>query len=147
TLSGASPALAAAVLEGLTTGWPSDKSPSLGPSEKEVLVRLMEALPELARDRLLALAQRWNQPELFGTSVGAIIAKLKVQVTDGSVADEQRTAAAKRWIGLEDKPEVAAAILQQVTLLTPPGLASGLVNALGESRQERMGEAVTRQWT
>ena len=93
----------------------------------------MDALPESARDRLLSLAQRWNQPELFGTSVAAIIESLRKQVTDAALADDQRAAAAKRWIGLEDKAEVAESVLQQVNRLTPPTLAAGLVNALAKA--------------
>src|SRR6185295_8327731 len=45
-LKDASPGLAAAVLDGLMLGWPQDKSPSLGASEKQMLVNLMQSLPE-----------------------------------------------------------------------------------------------------
>src|SRR5439155_12983623 len=102
-VQGASPAVAIAVLEGLVAGWPQDKSPALGDAEKQSLAALMQALPETARDRLLALAQRWGHSELFGTSVPAIIVSLKQQITDASLKDAERAAAAGRLVGLEDK--------------------------------------------
>jgi putative heme-binding domain-containing protein len=140
----ASPAVATAVLDGLVAGWPQGKSLVLGNGEKEKLSVLMQTLPQEARDRLLALAQRWGQEELFGTSVGTIIASLKKQVTDGSATDNERVAVAKRLVALEDRPDVWKLVLDQVTLLTPPDLAVGLVNALGESRDGRISDSTTR---
>jgi putative membrane-bound dehydrogenase-like protein len=146
-LKGASPGVAVAVLDGLMSGWPQDKAPSIGDSDKQALTGLMQSLPETARDRLLALAQRWGQAEMFGTSVASIIDSLKKQITDGSLADDKRAAAARRWVGLEDKPEVVETVLKQVTRLTPPALATGLMNALGESRSTNTARAITEHWT
>jgi hypothetical protein len=133
-LKGASPEVATAVLEGLISGWPQDKPLTPSATDKQTLTALMPALPELARDRLLALAQRWGQPELFGTSVAAIISSLKEQITDMSRKDAERAAAARRLVGLDDKSETWQLLLDQINLLTPPELAIGLVNALGDSR-------------
>jgi putative membrane-bound dehydrogenase-like protein len=146
-LQGASPALAAPVLDGLVSGWPQGKSPALGESEKKALAALMQSLPESARDRLLALSQRWGQPEVFGANVVAIIESLKKQIANSALADDQRIAAAKRLIGLDDKPEVIATALQPVNLLTPPALAAGLVGALTESRDPQTGQALTNHWS
>ena len=145
-LKGASPVLAVAVLDGLLSGWSQDKTLSLSDPEKQTLTSLMESLPESARDRLLALAQRWGQPELFGARMASIIDSLKTRMTDASLADDQRAAAARRWVGLEDQPNVVATVLRQITRLTPPALAGGLIQALGESRDERTGKAVTEHW-
>jgi len=145
-LKGASPSLTVAILDGLMTGWPEDKPPTLDQSQKQTLENLMQSLPESARDRLLALAQRWGQPDLFGTSITSILESLTKQITDASLADAQRAAAAKRLIGLQDKPEVVETVLKEVTLLTPPALAGGLINALGESRDNRTGQAITEHW-
>lgn len=142
-LQEASPAVAGAVLDGLVAGWPQGRSPLLGDAEKEKLNTLMASLPQTARDRLLALAQRWGQGSLFGTSVPAIIASLKKEVTDVSAKDDSRAAAAKRLIALEDKPEDWKLVLEQVALLTPPDLAVSLVNALGESRDGRVSDGAT----
>jgi putative heme-binding domain-containing protein len=145
-LKGASPGVATAILDGLMSGWPSDKAPSLNTADQRTLASLMQALPESARDRLLSLAQRWGQHDLFGTNIASIIESLRKQVMDDALADDKRAAAAKRWIGLEDKPEVVETVLKQVNRLTPPALAAGLVNALGDSRNTNTGAAVTAHW-
>jgi putative membrane-bound dehydrogenase-like protein len=145
-LKGASPSLATAVLDGLMSGWPPERAPTLSDADKQTLTALMSSLPEAARDRLLALAQRWGQPTLFGASVASIIDSLKKQIADPSIVDDKRAAAAKRLIGLEDNSDTAELVLKQVNLLTPPALAAGLVNSLGESRRERTGEIVLEHW-
>ena len=145
-LKGSSPGISVAILDGLMSGWPQDKAPALGESEKKTLAGVMESLPETARDRLLALAQRWNQPDLLGTTVASIIDSLKKQITDTTLADDKRTGAAKRLIGLEDTAGTVQTVLQQVSTVTPPALASGLISALGESRGARTGAALAEHW-
>jgi len=146
-LKGASPVLAETVLDGLMSGWPQEKAPTLTASDKQSLSGLMGSLPESARDRLLSLAQRWGQPDLFGTSIASIIEALRKQVINPSLPDEQRAAAAKRWVSLEDNPGAVGIILGQVGRLTPPALGAGLVSALAESRSALTGEALTAHWT
>jgi putative membrane-bound dehydrogenase-like protein len=145
-LKTASPSVAVAVLDGLMSGWPTDKAPALTGSDKQTLSGVMEALPESARDRLLALAHRWGQPNLFGASIAGIIDSLRKQVTDSSAADDKRAAAAKRLVGLEDNGETVQLVLKQINVLSPPGLAVGLINALGESRNTPTGRAIIETW-
>jgi hypothetical protein len=145
-LKGVSAMLALPILDGLVSGWPQGRSPSLGETERQVLTGLMESLPESARDRLLALAQRWGQTGLFGANIAAITDSLKKLITDAASADDQRIGAAKRLIGLDDKPGIAELVLEQVTVLTPPGLAVGFVSALTESRTPETGKALTVHW-
>jgi putative heme-binding domain-containing protein len=145
-LKGASPAAAVAVLDGLMSGWQADKLPSLSDADKKTLASVMESLPESARDRLLALAQKWGQPGLFGASVAAIIDALKKQITEVSAADDKRAAAAKRLVGLEDNSDTVDLVLKQINLLLPPALGSGFLNALGDSRNIQTGRAIVGGW-
>jgi len=145
-LKGASTELAIPVLDGLVSGWPQEKAPTLGARDKKTLADLMESMPESARDRLLALAQRWGQTDLFGANFAAIIDTLKKQVTDPGASDDQRVAAAKRLVGLDSKTEIIALVVKQVTVLTPPGLATGLINALAESRGAETAQAIIASW-
>src|SRR5207247_1184920 len=145
-LKAAAPSLAVPVLDGLVAGWPQGTSPNIGDTEKRTLDRLMRALPESVRDRLLALAQRWGRTDIFGESISAITDSLKKQVADSSAADPHRIAAAKRLLGLDGKSDVVQMVLQQVNLLTPPGLATGLIGALTESRDRETGRALTAHW-
>jgi putative heme-binding domain-containing protein len=146
-LKAAAPSLAVPVLDGLVSGWPQGTSPNIGDAEKRTLDGLMQALPESVRDRLLALAQRWGKTDLFGESIAAITDSLKKQVADPSADDTQRIAAAKRLLGLDGKSDVVQMVLQQVNVLTPPGLAAGLIGALTESRDRETGRALTAHWT
>lgn len=146
-LKGASPSIAVAVLDGLGSGWPVEKAPSLSDADKKILSNVMESLPESARDRLLTLAQRWGQPNLFGASVAAIIDSLKKQIGDTAGAEDKRAAAAKRLVGLEDEAEAVELILKQVNVLSPPALASGFITALAESRRAGTGRAIVESWT
>jgi putative membrane-bound dehydrogenase-like protein len=145
-LQGAAPALAVPVLDGLVSGWPPDKAPTLGEGEKKKLTRLMESMPESVRDRLLALAQRWGQMELFGANIAAITEALQKQITDASAADDERVAAARRLLGLDANAERVELVLQQVTLLSAPSLASGLLGALTGSRSPQVGRTVIEHW-
>jgi putative heme-binding domain-containing protein len=145
-LKAAAPSLAVPVLDGLVSGWPQGTSPNIGDTEKRTLDSLMQALPESVRDRLLALAQRWGRTDIFGESISAITDSLKKQIADSSAADAQRIAAAKRLLGLDGKSDVVQMVLQQVNLLTPPGLATGLIGALTESRDRETGRALTAHW-
>ena len=145
-LNGASASIAVAVLDGLMSGWPTEKSPSLSATDMQTLSTVMETLPESARDRLLALAQKWGQSNLFGSSVAAIIESLKKQIGDGAAGDDKRAAAAKRLVGLEDTGETIALVLKQINLLSPPALASGFITALGDSHNTRTGQAIVEDW-
>jgi len=143
----ATPDASDALLEGLISGWPQDQPPTFEASERAQLTQVMNELPEEVRDRLLALSQRWNMPDLFGASVAAILEGLSRQVADTSLPDADRAKAAGRLIGIDDRPETATYIADQVSLLTPPDLANGLVNALSRSRNDATGEALLGRWS
>jgi putative membrane-bound dehydrogenase-like protein len=138
--------LAVPILDGLVSGWPQDTAPVIGDREKQTLTTVMQEMPEAVRDRLLALAQRWNKAELFGAQVAAITESLKKRITDSTAADDQRVAAAKRLIGLDAASETIDFVLKQISLLTPPALSTGFVNALTESRNPQTGQALIASW-
>ena len=146
-LKSASPSLAVPVLDGLVAGWPEDKSPALDPGDKRTLTDLMQAMPESVHDRLLALAQRWGQTELFGANFAAIIDSLKKQISDSNTPDDQRVAAAKRLLGLNDQRQTLELLLEQVNLLSAPSLATGFINALTESRATNTAQVLIEHWS
>lgn len=145
-VKGTPPEVATPILEGLVAGWPQDKSPELNDSEKKKMVALMDALEEPVRDRLLALSQRWNQPDLFGANLASIIQSLKAQISDATSPDEKRIAAARRLVGIDAKAEMVHFILKQVTLLSPPGLATGFINGLADSRDNSTAREIIANW-
>ena len=76
SLKGADPQLAAALLDGLVAGWPQGKSPELSPADRAELAALMAALPANQKDRLLALADRFGQRDIFSGDVKAVLGRL-----------------------------------------------------------------------
>ncbi|MBI4662751.1 MAG: ThuA domain-containing protein [Verrucomicrobia bacterium] len=146
SLRGASSGLAVPILDGLVSGWPRDTAPVIGEHEKQTLTELMQTLPESVRDRLLALSQRWGRSEIFGSSIAAIIESLRKQIATPEAAEDRRAAAAKRLVGLDSQPETLEFVIEQVSLLTPPSLGTGLVNALAESRGAEAGRVLISGW-
>jgi putative membrane-bound dehydrogenase-like protein len=145
-LKGSPIGLASAVLDGLVNGWPEGKGPNLSAADKTLLNGLMTAMPEAVRDRLFSMSRRWGQPDLFQSALPAIVAGLKKQITDGALAEDRRIAAAKRLIALEGNAADVAVVIGQITSLTPPTLASGLVGAITESKDAAAAGAVIGRW-
>lgn len=145
-LNGASPDLAAPILDGLVAGWPEDKTPTLNDGDKKTLVALMDNLAEPVRDRLLALSQRWKQPELFGANIAAIVASLKKEIANAVSPDDKRIAAVKRLMGIDSGSEAIQFVLKQISVLTPPGLANGFISALTEGRSAATGRELLANW-
>ncbi|MDA0814565.1 MAG: c-type cytochrome [Verrucomicrobia bacterium] len=48
---------------------------------------------------------------------------------------------------MQDSPETSQAIVDQVSLLTTPDLATGLLSALMQSRQDAVGDQIMARWT
>ncbi len=145
-LKGARPEIAAPILDGLVAGWPREKAPALTDVDRRKLGEVMEAIDEPLRDRLLALSLRWDQPALFGDRAATIIQSLRAQTMDGSAPEERRVAAAGRLMGIDSGSENARFLLGQVSVVTPPGLVTGWLNAVAESRDAETAQAVISIW-
>lgn len=142
-LKQASPDLASAMLDSISTNWPENTIPKIRKAQQAQLQTLSSHFPASDRDRLLILGQRWGKPSLFGASLAAVLETLKNTVAQGS---GESAAAASRLISLADSPETARFVLSHVTLLTPPEEASSLVRSLGESQIEASGQVLIEQW-
>ena len=146
-LKSAPASLGIAILDGLASGWPEGKGPRLNEADRAMLMDLMTSLPESVRDRLLSLAFRWGQPELFKSAFPAIASSLKKQVADGSAADDVRVAAAKRLLSLEGSAGDVEIVLREVKLLTPPALAGGLVGSITQSKDAAAAAPLIAHWS
>ncbi len=94
------------------------------------------------------LAQRWGQGALFADAIAAITDSIKHQIADASRAnDEKEFPPAKRLVGLAGSGESVEFVLQRIDLLTPPGLAVGLIEALSQSRNPRTGAMLGNPWS
>ncbi|MEE2706751.1 MAG: PVC-type heme-binding CxxCH protein [Planctomycetota bacterium] len=139
SLKGADEKLTAALLDGLVSGWPADTPPKLTPADLAELATLMKALPQSQRDRLVALADRWNQRNIFGGDVRIVLKQLAEQVGDSKLKPASRIDAAERLVRLEDDAKTTSWILKQMTPQAPPQLVQGLLQAIASSRSAETG--------
>jgi putative membrane-bound dehydrogenase-like protein len=146
TVAGASPAIAIAVLDSLVDNWPEDATPTLTEADRAALHDLMQSVPDFTRDRVLALSLRWGLRDLFGREMAGITSQLRRQIADTSLEDAQRVNAAGRLITIDPGAETIRSILQPIQLLTPPGLATPMVNILAGSREENTASLLLDHW-
>ncbi|MCG8583344.1 MAG: hypothetical protein MI757_01360, partial [Pirellulales bacterium] len=139
SLKDADPQLSATILDGLAAGWPKAVKPDLTSADKAELAALMRSLPQTHRDRLLALADRWGQQDIFSGDVAKAVATLSKQLRDTSATTHQRVDAAERLVRLADNSDIVDAILNQIDPQQPPPLVQGLIEAVATSRQETTG--------
>lgn len=140
-LQGASPGVAAALLDGCVAGWNVANPPSLSADQQKALVAMAARLDDASRGSLIALADRWGQRGIFASQVEATAQALRGQLA-GPMQDAERLALARRLVSLDDRPESVRAILGLVTPQTPPALVSGLIAATGTSRDAGTAEAL-----
>jgi len=127
-------------------GWPRGTRPTLADADRTTLDGLIRTVPAGVRDRLLALSQRWGETGLFQSVIPEIAGGLRRQLADPAAPVEQRLGAARQLVGLQVAATDLSAVMSQVTLLTPPALATGLVGALSESRDPAVAPAVLGRW-
>jgi putative heme-binding domain-containing protein len=106
----------------------------------------MKALPQDQRDRLLALADRWGQREIFSGDVDAALEALAKQVGDGDATDSERVDAAERLVRLADNAKTVDHILSQIDSRQSPALVQGLIEAVAASRQDATGEKLAARF-
>jgi len=140
-------ALAAVVVNALASNWPTDKQPTISSEQADGLRQLLKSLPNVARDRMLALATRWNRADLFGDEMKTITGELRGAITDNKLDASARTDAARRLIAIEDSPETADLILKQISPKISPETQLGLLEALGSSHSESVGPAMVKQYS
>jgi uncharacterized protein len=147
SLKGSPESVGVAVLDGLVNGWPRGTKPTLADADKTALDALIRTVPTGVRDRLLALALRWGEPGLFQSVLPEIAAGLRKQLSDSVATPEQRLVAARQLIGLQVAATDLTAVVSQINVLTAPALATGLVNALSESRDAAVAPAILGRWS
>ena len=145
-LNHASPALALPMLDGLATGWPRGTAPQFNPGDEAKLVAVLKSLPNDARSRLVALADRWGRRDLFATEVASIAKGLQAQVTDAQATVASRVDAAKQFVSLADRVESVRLVLSQLALTTEPELAQGFISAVAESHETPTASVVIESW-
>lgn len=138
--------IARAAIDGFAAGWPDGKTPALTGESEQFLGTLSSKLSDDARSALISLADRWGRKNLFAQDIQVLSGRLLAQLTKAGVRDETRIDTAKRLVSLEDRTAHIEAILGLISPLSPPALATGLLNAIGASRQPGLAPVVLASW-
>ena len=146
SLKDADPALASAVMEGLSRGWPEGQAPKLSDADAAALRSLAGELPAQAREQLVVLAERWGRKDLVAGEIAKLADDLRKRLADTSAGTQGRLDAARRLVALADDEKSVAAILKLVTPTAPPQVQVGFVEALGQSQSPGTGQSIVAKW-
>ncbi len=141
-VSKADAGLATVVLDALSRNWPAGKSPRLSEADVKQMSTLMTALPSRAQDALLALIVRWDKREMFAAQAAGVISTLQKSLSDQSLDSTARVDAARHLISIDDSSSTAEMVLKQIVPTEPPDVQIGLLDAVGQSRDGGLGQAL-----
>ena len=139
-------ALATVAIDALAGGWPTGASPALSDAQVSRLREVMKTLPMDARDRMLLLAQRWGRQDLFAGEAAAVLNALRASVADPSLDPLKRIDAARRLVSVDDGGAAVSFILKQISPKEPPDIQIGLLDAVGQSREAEVANAMIERY-
>jgi putative membrane-bound dehydrogenase-like protein len=134
--------IASAVLDGISKGWPKDKTATLNPKAEEALAKLIAKLPPETKSQLVTLAERWGTKSLEKYSA-EIAASFLALVKDDTKPEKERVETARQLVEFR-KNDVATVkeLLELITPRTSPVLAVGLMEAIAKSEAQETGEVI-----
>jgi putative heme-binding domain-containing protein len=147
SLKGADRELAASILDGLVSGWPESSPPQLADADKSAIASLGQTLSPDLRDRLLVLANRWRQPDIFAGQLEGVLKNVKATLTAEGAPTGERVDAAKRLLRLLDNADSVSTILAQVTPKLSSDAATLLVTTLADSRLDDTAALIVKKWS
>ncbi|HEX4132160.1 MAG TPA: PVC-type heme-binding CxxCH protein [Pirellulales bacterium] len=137
----ASPAIPA-VVEGLSRGWPKNQSLALSPQANAAIGKLLKALPNEPKGRLVTLAERLGSTQVAAYA-NEISASLLRDATMPELDDARRVAAARQLIGFRKTDvETQTKILDMLDAHASPELAGGVLASLADSEVRELGKEV-----
>lgn len=131
--------LAAAILDGLADGLPSDYSVNESDALNKAMVEAFEGLDSAAKVKLLRLASQCGVDALE-VHAAEIVESLVAVVSDTGANADKRAAAARDLVSFRaSRDEVVEEIVAQLTPQTAPDLAKQFLEAIGLSGSESAG--------
>jgi putative membrane-bound dehydrogenase-like protein len=130
------------VLNGLAAGWPAAHQPKLTAEGEAAIAAMLPRLSATARGRLLKLAGSWGVKGL-DAQLAEITKGLLATVADVKASDADRLAAAKQVVEFRsDDSEAANKLLAAVSRGSSPRFATGVFEALAQSKAKDLGPAI-----
>lgn len=134
-----------AVVSGLANGWPEDKPPTLGEYLQTNLKLLVEKLEPSSRGSIVKLAQNWGSEE-FGDYARKVSEDLLKKVDNEKLNVDQRLNAVREVVMF--RPNDAGIVDDLLARINPqidPTLGTGIVEALGLSESDQVGNQIAGQ--
>ena len=138
----AKPGVAARVVAGLAAGWPTAKAARLNADGEKAVGALLAKVPAADRGRLLKLASTWGVQGI-DAQLAEITKAAFATLADASAKDDSRVSAAQQIVEFQpDSDDAAAKLLAAVTPESSAALATGVFDALEQSRAKGAAVAV-----
>ena len=132
--------VATSIVSGLAAGWPANKPPKLSEVLRETSANL--AKPPRRRGQALKLASTWGVKGI-DAQLAEITKAAFATLADVKARDTDRVAAAQQVIEFKPADDAAAkALLDAVTADSSPALATGIFEALAQSKAKGTGAAI-----
>jgi putative membrane-bound dehydrogenase-like protein len=141
-LSVADSKVAETIIGGLAKGWPKGKAIKLDEEAEASLDKLFASLTPTGKGNLLRLTAAWGINR-FAHQAAELTKGTFATLADANASDEARLDAARQLISFRADDDVALGkILEIVTPLSPPALATGIFDALSTSTAKTLGPTV-----
>lgn len=135
----ADPATADAFFTGLGKGWPSGHKVQIAADTEKALIDNLERLPTGAKSQAVRLASLWGS-KAFEKYTTEIVEALMKTLDDSGKSEAARVAAAKEIIDFKPSDsEVLDSLLAKISPQTAGPIASGILEACGNSSVEDVG--------
>ncbi len=133
TLTVAKQSVISQVIEGLIAGWPRDGALAISGAGKESIKRLFRAGDDSSKAALIQLTQRWRSDALEDER-DEVVQILSARLDNDQLQVAQRLEAAERLVAFEPASSaVVERLIEPITPLAAPALATGLVAVVGKS--------------
>ncbi len=145
-LKSAKPQAAAAILDGLASGWPNGKTPA-GENLATLLGDCLAVLPPDRQESIARLAAVWGiHSDAIAKANVAAAARIAKELSDATLPDPSRIAAAEKLIAIADNSDSIGQIVRQIKPQSTQAFSVGLIHALGSSRQDAAATALIDRW-
>ncbi|MCE9607677.1 MAG: c-type cytochrome [Planctomycetia bacterium] len=136
------PSLSGPMVEGLSLGWPQDRSMTWTAEDERAIVRLLGSLPMESQGLLISLAERMGSAAIV--DYGRMYTQgILAELTGMNLSDERKLATVVQAVAFRKRDDaVVAALLKQITPRTSPTLAVGILAALRKSEVGSLGKLV-----
>ena len=145
-LASANVATADAILNGITTGWPSDVKPILTPEFEQSMKKLADRVPTASQALLVKLGRNWGSKQFERYAI-EVSEDLLGQLDNDQLNAKQRCDSVRELVAFRSlESEVVGEILERITPQIDPEVATGIVNAISQSQAAMAGKTLVDQY-